>query len=121
MGTRRVKAADYRATMLEDELQEQIRKLARTFGWKYYHTHNSRRSPEGFPDVVLVRAGVLIFAELKREGLNPTRAQKSWIDALGEVEDACIDLMGGLFGPYRPLKVFVWRPSDLPEIERILR
>lgn len=118
-----VKAADYRATMTEAALQEQIRKLAQTFGWKYYHTHDSRNSPEGFPDVVLVRAGVLIFAELKREGLNPTRAQNAWIHELtsvqGEAERVCefdygIDI-------YRPVRVFVWRPSDLTEIERTLR
>ena len=40
--------------------------LARTLGWRVYHTYDSRRSQPGFPDLVLVRERIL-FLELKSE------------------------------------------------------
>lgn len=48
--------------------------LARDRGWWAYHTHDSRRSAAGFPDLVLVRERV-VFAELKRRGekLRPSQ------------------------------------------------
>lgn len=60
----------------------------------------------GFPDTVLVKKGVLIFAELKRQKVKEVEpAQQEWLEALSTVES---------------VKVHVWKPSDLPEIERLL-
>lgn len=39
----------------ERQLQATVIDLAKAYGWRYYHTYDSRRSPEGFPDLVLLR------------------------------------------------------------------
>lgn len=77
---------------------------ARLNGWLVYHTHDSRRSTAGFPDLVLVRAGVLIFAELKTAKGRVSFEQEEWLAALRETHSC----------------VFLWRPADWPEIERAL-
>ena len=79
---------------------------AEILGWRYYHTHNSKRSPSGFPDLVLVRRGRIIFAELKVGSNVPTPAQQEWIEDLDECEG---------------VDVYVWTPDDWPEIKRALR
>lgn len=94
----------------ERELQECIRKAAKAYRWRYYHTYDSRKSSRGFPDLVLVSStwGV-VFAELKREGQWPERPQAAWLDAL---EDA----------PHGP-GTYLWWPSDwrTGAIEEVLR
>lgn len=86
----------------EAEFQEAVVELAVTAGWRCYHTHDSRHSARGFPDLVLVRRGVLIFAELKRdEKSQPSTDQRGWLDALLEVEG---------------VRTVLWRPSDWPDI-----
>ena len=53
-----------------------------------YHTHDSRRSAPGFPDLVLAHPdGRLIFAELKRGGQYPTTEQRLWLAALSRVAE----------------------------------
>ena len=37
------------------EFMPAVVELAKRFGWLLYHTHNSRRSASGFPDLVMVR------------------------------------------------------------------
>ena len=49
----------------EKRFQRTLMQLARLTGWCFYHTHNSRHSAMGFPDLCLVRGNRLIFAELK--------------------------------------------------------
>ena len=65
-----VKEANFQATVIE---------LAELHGWRVYHTHDSRRSQPGFPDLTLVRRYRLIFAELKREGGKLTAEQTAWL------------------------------------------
>jgi hypothetical protein len=77
--------------------------FAKLHRWKVYHTHDSRRSEAGFLDLVLVRERVL-FAELKDEKGHVSDAQADWIAAL---------LGAGA-------SVFVWRPGDWDQIERVL-
>ena len=89
----------------EKAFMAEIRKLAAEYGWMCYHTHDSRKSDEGWPDLVLLKGGRLIIAELKTEKGVLTTKQTLWIDALRNV---------------RGIKVEVWRPSDGPEIRRIL-
>lgn len=79
--------------------------LAKLRGWVWYHTHDSRRSPAGFPDLVLVRGRRLVFAELKREGEKPTAEQQRWLDALAATG---------------AVEAYLWRPSDWEEIEQTL-
>lgn len=84
------------AKMLEKELQAQVVEMARVYGFRYYHTHDSRRSPGGFPDLVLVKEDRLIFAELKTMKGPFRPGQREWLKALEPVAE-----------------VYVWRPNDL--------
>lgn len=80
------------------------RGLAPSLGWTLsYHTLRSKGSRSGFPDRVLIRERV-IFAELKREKTKPTPEQVRFLDGLAAAG----------------AEVYVWRPSDLDEIGRIL-
>ena len=48
--------------------QAQVRRWAEREGWHIHVVYNSRRSPEGWPDLFLVRNGRAIAAELKAVG-----------------------------------------------------
>lgn len=86
----------------EKQFQAQVLQLAKLCGWKAYHTHNSRRSAPGFPDLVLVRPPRVIFAELKTESGRLRPEQRAWLEAL----EACPGV-----------EVQVWRPRDLQQIQ----
>lgn len=93
-----------RELMVEDDMIEEIRDAAKLGGWLMYHTHDSRRSHEGFYDVVLLRGHRLWLIELKRErprGRGPTEAQQRWLEAAADV---------------RTVRAAVLRPSDLPAL-----
>jgi hypothetical protein len=78
--------------------------IARTLGWNLtYHTLRSKGSAPGFPDRVLVKDRV-IYAELKRENGTPNATQQDWLTGLARAG----------------AEVYLWRPSDLDEIGRIL-
>lgn len=78
--------------------------LARLHGYRCFHTHDSRRSAAGFPDLVLVGRGRIIFAELKAEKGKLSPDQREWLGALRAA--------GGT--------THVWLPSDWPEIVEML-
>jgi len=73
--------------MTEAELLAAVKKLAMLTGWVPYHTHDSRRSDAGFPDLVLVnvRQRRIVYAELKgpRGRLRPQ--QGVWLGILRAV------------------------------------
>lgn len=71
------------AKVSEKEFMAEVVKVAKSLGWKVYHTHDSRKSEAGFPDLVLARDRV-IFAELKTEAGKFSAAQLNWLDALDE-------------------------------------
>jgi len=86
--------------------------IATQLGWHSHWTFNSKGSAHGFPDRTLARDRV-IFAELKREltgkksedaNRHPSAAQIGWLDQLARAG----------------AEVYLWRPSDLDEIARIL-
>lgn len=93
--------------MSEKALQAQVIAYAQMHRWLVYHTHDSRRSQAGFPDLVMVRGTRLIFAELKTEKGRLTPEQTAWIMAF-----VCLD--------NQRVESYVWRPSDREEIWRIL-
>ena len=67
----------------EKEYQKGVTDLRDFFGWRWYHTWNSRRSPAGFPDIVAVHPeGGAIFIELKAERGRLTAPQREWLDEL---------------------------------------
>ena len=72
----------------EEILQDSIIALAKLLGYLHYHTHDSRRSAKGFPDLVLVhpRTGRLIFIECKAKKGSLSEEQRGWGSSLLEVK-----------------------------------
>jgi hypothetical protein len=91
----------------EKQLQAQVVQLAHLSGWRCYHTHDSRRSAPGFPDLVLVRPPRCLFVELKTTTGRLRPEQAAWLEALAEVE--------------RAPETFLWRPGDFGDIQSTLR
>jgi hypothetical protein len=85
----------------EKELLESVVEYAKTQGWLVYHVfdtfHHAKLLSRGFPDLVLVRDGKLIFAELKAQKGPVTPDQKKWLLELMEVIGVV---------------TYLWRPSD---------
>jgi hypothetical protein len=100
---RRQRMAD---RMTEAQFLQQVRDLALLTGWTVYHTHDSRRSDAGFPDIVAVnpRQARTIFAELKTQTGRLSDAQKAWLASLAEAGQ----------------ETALWRPADLDDIKQIL-
>lgn len=109
----------------EAAFQDEVLGLARLYGWRAYHTHDSRRSAPGFPDLVLVRPPRLIFAELKTDTGRVKPEQEAWLEALAEVGAAvsfAVEVAqanasayrGALLGPR--VEVYLWRRRDLQAI-----
>jgi hypothetical protein len=80
----------------ERDLQDAVIQCARLLGWRVAHfrpalTAHGWRTPveadgAGFPDLVLVRDGWVVFAELKSaRGARPIE-QADWLEALRECE-----------------------------------
>lgn len=92
-------------SLTEAQLQATILEAAQWLHWVSYHTHDSRRSAAGFPDLVLCRGTRLVFAELKSAKGKVTPEQQQWLDALAATG----------------AEVYCWRPGDLQEALRILR
>lgn len=96
----------------EADMQQAVMDAARLGGWLAYHTHDARRSPEGFPDVLAVRGGEMVAYELKTVRNHTTAAQEAWLAAFRTFADA-----HGLEG-YMDVRVV--RPGDMAQaIERL--
>jgi hypothetical protein len=83
----------------EKDFQALVLRQAADCGFLCYHTYDSRKSEEGFPDLVMVRERV-IYAELKSATGKLTRPQALWLSALKEAGQ----------------EVWIWRPGDWTEI-----
>lgn len=110
----------------ESSFQKSVLDFARLHKWRCAHfkpaqvpaagggrrwVTNVAADGKGFPDLVLVRNGALVFAELK-VGKNLTSAeQTAWLDDLAAVAAAAGN---------RTVQCFVWYPDSWPEIERVL-
>ncbi len=105
--------------LTEARFMAQVVELARLNQWTVWHDaatnaprvcyvcHAPTRGPRntaGLPDLLLVRASQLIWAELKAQDGATSAEQRQWIAALRAAGQT----------------VFVWRPSDFDEIERVL-
>jgi hypothetical protein len=87
--------------LLERDLAGILELALREAGARYYHTHDSRRSAEGWPDYVisieLDDAGQLLFCEIKKAGGCPTIPQAEWLLAIARARQPAI-LAGGAAG-----------------------
>jgi hypothetical protein len=87
----------------ERDFQRAVVTLASLKRWCAYHTHDSRGSMAGFPDLVLVRDRV-VFAELKTATGRVRPAQADW---QARLRDAGAE-------------TYVWRPASWHQIEQVL-
>ena len=87
--------------MTETEFQNAVIEAACRFGYLCYHTHDSRRSAPGFPDLVLAKHGAVLIAELKTDTAVVDDAnQIKWLLATNGV---------------------IWRPKHWKVIEESLK
>lgn len=84
--------------MTEAVLLANVVEACRWLGLHCYHTHDSRRSVPGFPDLVIAGPGGVLFRELKAAS-RLSRQQSDWITALARAG----------------ADVTVWRPEHWPE------
>jgi hypothetical protein len=107
--------------MTEAQFQAQVVQLAGLLGWSWYHTHDSRRSPAGFPDLVLWHPGDVIrergvrgperrvnarflLAELKTDKGRLSPEQRDTIATMAQAGVA----------------VHLWRPRDFDDVKAVL-
>lgn len=91
----------------ERDFLAQVLEAAKQASWLAYHTHDSRRSAAGFPDLILVKPGFpIIFSELKTAKGKVSKAQRHWLETLAQGEGVLVCL---------------WRPGDLPQILDLLK
>ena len=93
----------------EKTFMAQLIQVARVSGWITYYTFDSRHSPEGFPDRIVVRPepgrGPVYAWELKTARGKVTMAQQLWLTAL---DGKCIT--AGLV-----------RPADFADLAHLLQ
>jgi hypothetical protein len=104
----------------EGEFLTQVVELAELTGWLVYHarpawSEKGWRTPiqgnVGFPDLVLVRAPQMIFAELKSQKGKAAETQLTWLSQL--------NLVARGLNPHN-IFVYIWRPDDWDQIVNIL-
>lgn len=89
----------------EKEFQLAVRHYAKLKGWKMHVVWDSRKSPEGWPDLFMARAGRIVAAELKTEKGATTFEQRDWLMAFSRTG----------------AEIFLWRPSSWHQVEATLR
>ena len=66
----------------ERAFQDAVCEMAKTLGCLVYHTHDSRRSEPGFPDLVIVGRRGVLYRELKQPTGRMSEAQNEWLSKL---------------------------------------
>lgn len=103
----------------EEQFTDALIAYARAHGWLACHfraawTHKGYRTPvqgdTAAPDVILVRGGILILAELKSQKGSLAPKQREWRDALEVVA----------YYARGAVEMHVWRPADWPAIQKVL-
>jgi hypothetical protein len=89
----------------EKEFQAWVVKYAKERGWECFHVFDSRKSAEGFPDLVMLREERQVVAELKMPGKKPTAAQRKWLKLFERVG----------------AETFTWWPWDAERIQEVLK
>jgi hypothetical protein len=101
--------------LAERDFERQVLELAKLTGWRTAHfrpakTSKGWRTPvsgdgEGFPDLVLVRPPVVLFAELKSGKGKLRPGQRAWLEDLKRCPG---------------VEARLWRPRDFEEARRLL-
>lgn len=95
--------ADGPPPMSEAAFRKLVLGYAKLHKWVWYFTHDSRRSPGGFPDLVLVRERI-VFVELKRQDGRARPNQRAWLERLRAAG----------------AEAYLWRPEHWDEVQRVL-
>ena len=85
----------------EKTFQQEVRQIARLYGWADYCAWNSQHSPAGWPDLTLLRPPHLIFAELKTDTGRLTTPQTRTLNLLRGCQH---------------ISAYCWEPSDYDRI-----
>lgn len=104
----------------EDDVEREVLRLARLYGYRYYHTRYSLKSQAGFPDVALLKPPRFLLAELKRQGGLPTETRlihtragyPRWVDGQ-------LDWLRDLHA-CPGVEAYLWWPDTLGEVATIL-
>lgn len=83
--------------MTEQQLQDAVIGICKLYRIAWYHTHDSRRSAAGWPDLALCGDKGFLLSELKAESGRLTDGQAEW----------------GARLRHAGIRWAVWRPSDL--------
>lgn len=104
----------------ERSFERQVIQYAEIMGWKVWKDRATntarrcvtcgavRRTPRntaGLPDLILVRRPRVVWAELKAERGKLSDDQRDWLEDLRACHQEC----------------YLWKPSDWPVIEKVLR
>lgn len=108
------------ALISERAFQSQVVRYARLMGWRVWHDNATNapklcrsckqplklpRNEAGLVDLILLRRPRVVWAELKSERGKVSPEQASFIAELRAAHQ----------------EVYLWRPSDWQEVERVLR
>ena len=134
----------FQAALLKAYCGTKKEPLPAGIAWKAFHTFFSKNSMEGWPDLVLLRGGRIVIAEMKSETGKLSAAQKECLALLRAVQLAIAASLcraslecGDGNGPLSPRPacafhiriaermygVYEWRPRhwNSAEIESVLR
>ena len=92
--------------MTEKDFQWRIRDYAEGRLWTVLTTTDSRHSPDGDPDLRMIRPPRVVYAEVKRVG--------------GKLTDAQIIILT-LVSECPPIEPYAWWPEDWEAIKAILK
>lgn len=107
---------DLSKPITEQQFCNSLLQWATRLGWRCFHVRTSGRmhglvaiptvqGVKGFPDLVLAKAGRLIFAELKASKGKLHAEQVEWLAILGSMDG---------------VECYVWRPKDWTQIIVVL-
>ena len=94
----------------EADVQAAIIDLCRRLGLLVFHDNDPRRNVAGFPDLLIVGFGSILWVELKTDRNEPTADQRVWLAALAE---------GG--ADVRVYRTSQWKTGDLAEELKAIR
>jgi len=101
--------AYYTAYITERGFRATVIEMAEAHGWRVYCVLDTRvparRTSKGFPDLLLLKDGVMYCWELKSEKGTATAEQLAWLEELAKVPG---------------VRAAVVRPADIPMIEMAL-
>lgn len=92
------------AAISERDFADTVVQRAKQLGWRVFRVWNSQHSPAGYPDLSMVRGERFVLAELKTMKGKVSPEQLAWIEDLNRT----------------PVEIYLWRPCDWGEVERVL-